>query len=220
MAGFFKELIRMTGLGTSLQELLYAIIMALIFVYAARFGVVEFSGVGEFILVQTGMLVTWGVIDGIIFYYIGACDQRRFRRLISNEEHLGFEERVDFLMDEFGATPLDVLTEEEEREICKRILDRPLESEEESRADRRSMALSSLGCVVFSLLALIPVIVPVLLIEDFQTALVAVSFVCSALLFFVGYMMAPFIGTNKWLTGLSLILLSLAIAVVSVFTGG
>ena len=63
-------------------------------------------------------------------------------------------------------------------------------------------------------------IVPVLLIDDFQTALVAVSFVCSALLFFVGYFMAPFIGTNKWLTGLSLILLSLAIAVVSVFTGG
>ena len=88
MAGFFKELIRMTGLGTSLQELLYAIIMALIFVYAARFGVVEFSGVGELLLVQTGMLVTWGVIDGIIFYYIGVCDQRRFRRLISNEEHL------------------------------------------------------------------------------------------------------------------------------------
>ena len=220
MAGFFKELIRMTGLGTSLQELLYATIMALIFVYAARFGVVEFSGVGEFILVQTGMLMTWGVIDGIIFYYIGACDQRRFRRLISNEENLGFEERVDMLMDEFGATPLDVLTEEEERAICERILDRPLESEEESRADRRSMALSSLGCVIVSMLALIPVIVPALLIEDFQTALVAISFVCSALLFFVGYLMAPFIGTNKWLTGLSLILLSLAIAVVSVFTGG
>ena len=220
MTKFFENLLRMTGISTSVQEILYAIIMALIFVYAARFGVIEFSGVGEFVLVQFGMLVTWGAIDGIIFYYLGVCDQRRYRRIISNDVNMDKGERVEALMDEFGATPLDVLTEEEERAICEMILDRELESAEASRADRIAMAKSSLGCVIVSLFALIPVIVPVLLIDDFQTALVAVSFVTSAVLFFVGFHLAKILGTNRLLTGLLILSMSLAIAVISVFTGG
>ena len=120
MPKLLHELIRMTGISTSVQELLYAIIMAMIFVYAARFGVLEFAGVGEFILVQFGMLFTWGVIDGIIFYWLGACDQRRYCRIISNDVNQTKEQRIEALMDEFGATPLDVLTEEEERIVCER----------------------------------------------------------------------------------------------------
>ena len=220
MPKLLRALIRMTGISTSVQELLYAIIMALIFVYAARFGVLEFSGVGEFVLVQFGMLFTWGVIDGIIFYWLGVCDQRRYCRIISNEADMTKEQRIEALMDEFGATPLDVLTEEEERIVCERILDRQIESEEYLRADRKAMALSSLGCVIVSLLALIPIILPVLLIDDFQLALVVISFLSSIILFFVGCRMSKDLGTNRFLTGLFLMMMSLVIAIVSVFTGG
>ena len=68
------SLVSLTGPGTALQELLYGFIMALIFVYAARFGVLTFSSVQEYALVQIGMIATWGTIDGIIFYYIAMCD--------------------------------------------------------------------------------------------------------------------------------------------------
>ena len=58
MLGLLKKIILMTGPGTALQELLYAIIMALIFVYAARFGIVEFESVPDFIIVEFGMIAT------------------------------------------------------------------------------------------------------------------------------------------------------------------
>lgn len=220
MSGLLRKIVQMTGPGTALQELLYAIIMALIFVYAARFGIVEFESVTDFIIVEFGMIITWGVIDGVIFYYIGICDQRRYCRVISNQAGMGYEERIESLMDEFDSTPLDVLTDEKKRAVCEQILDSQLESEESMKEDRRKMALSSLGCVIISLLGLLPIIIPVLLIDDFQNALVAVSFLSSAVLFFVGFYMSRFLGTNKWLTGISLLLLSLAISIISVFTGG
>ena len=220
MLGLLKKIILMTGPGTALQELLYAIIMALIFVYAARFGIVEFESVPDFIIVEFGMIATWGVIDGVLFYYVGVCDQRRYCRLISNEIGMGYEERVETLMGDFDSTPLDVLTDEKKRAICEQILDSQLETEESMRDDRRNMALSSLGCVIISLLGLLPIIIPVLLIDDFQNALVAVSFLSSAVLFFVGFFMSYYLGTNKWLTGISLLVLSLGISIISVFTGG
>ena len=220
MSGFLKKIILMTGPGTALQELLYAIIMALIFVYAARFGILEFENVTDFVLVEFGMIATWGVIDGIIFYYIGVCDQRRYCRMISNQAGLEYEERVKSLMDDFDSTPLDVLTDEKKRAICEEILDSQLESKESMREDRHTLAMSSLGCVIVSLLGLLPIVVPVLLMNDFQNALVVSSFLSSAVLFIVGFMMSNFLGSNKWLTGFSLLFLSLAISIISVFTGG
>ena len=220
MSGFLKKIILMTGPGTALQELLYAIIMALIFVYAARFGILEFENVTDFVLVEFGMIATWGVIDGVIFYYIGVCDQRRYCRMISNQTGLEYEERVKSLMDDFDSTPLDVLTDEKKRAICEEILDSQLESKESMREDRRTLAMSSLGCVIVSLLGLLPIVIPVLLMNDFQNALVVSSFLSSAVLFIVGFMMSSFLGTNKWLTGFSLLFLSLAISIISVFTGG
>ena len=218
---FLKRIIQMTGPSTALQELLYAIIMALIFVYSARFGILECDSAVDFAILEFGMVATWGVIDGIVFYYIGVCDQRRYCRVISGEEKdADRNERLQELMDDFGSTPLDVLTDEKKRAVCEMILDSPLQSEESMNADKRTMALSSVGCLIVSLLGLLPIIIPVLLIDDFQTALVAASFLSSALLFFVGFMMSRYLGTNRWLTGLSLLSLSLAISIISVFTGG
>ena len=220
MLGFLKRIVLMTGPGTALQELLYAIIMALIFVYAARFEILEFENTADFIMVEFGMIATGGVIDGIIVYLIGVCDQRRYCRMISNQTGPGYGDMVEALMDEFDSTPLDVLTDEEKRSVCEQILGSQLESDEAMKEDRFKMALSSLGCVLISLLELLPIILPVLVIDDFQKALVAVSFLSSAVLFFVGFLMSKYLGTNKWLTGISLLLLSLAISVISVFTGG
>lgn len=70
----FGRLVDATGPSTALQELLYGFIMALIFVNAARLGILEYSDPMDFVLVIIGMNATWGAIDGIIFYYLGVCD--------------------------------------------------------------------------------------------------------------------------------------------------
>ncbi len=70
----FTALVKAIGMGTLLQELLYVLIMGLIYVYSASFGFVEFASKSDYAWVQFGMILTWGIIDAIILYGIGLGD--------------------------------------------------------------------------------------------------------------------------------------------------
>ncbi len=217
---FLSWMVSLTGPGTALQEVLYGFIMALIFVYAARFGLLEFSDKASFAITVTGMCLTWGVIDGIIFYYIWALDARRQHRLITNADNMDRESRLNEVMDSFAGTTLDILSDKDKREICDMILDKGVQSAEEHRADERSMAGNSLGCVFFGVVGLIPILLPLLFFEDLIYAL-GVSCILSALsLFIIGYLMGPYLGLNRIMTGVFLAGISVVISVISVFTGG
>ncbi len=215
----FRKLLAAPGPSTALQELLYGFIMALIFVYAARFGILKYDAPWDFIIVIIGMNATWGAIDAAIFYYLGLCDQKRYIKLIKDDS-ADPESRISELMDEFDSTPLDVLSDQDKRWVCEKMLDRELQSEDGFSEDRRKMMISSVGCFVITLLTVIPIIIPVLLISDFMTALRVASVLAAIILFFIGYYMAPYLGLNRWVTGATLTGMSLLISLISTFTGG
>jgi VIT1/CCC1 family predicted Fe2+/Mn2+ transporter len=139
---------------------------------------------------------------------------------MSNEVNMDKETRLDNIMDEFSNTPLDILDDKDKREVCEIILTKKMQSEESAKGDRRDLLVSSLGCILISLVALIPIILPVMVIDDMNEGLTAVSAMTSLILFIVGYKIAPYMGTNKWLTAFTITGVTLAIALISVFTGG
>ena len=220
MAGHIHNLVSMTGPATAIQEILYGFIMALIFVNAASFGILSFSGPVEFVLVIFGMNATWGVIDAIILYYMAEFNQRGYKRVISGANGLDREQRRKILVDGFSGTPLDVLPDDEKNRICEGLLDKELESDEEFRSSKREYLFSSIGCIIFSISTVIPFAVTILLIADFTEALLVAKILASAILFFVGYALGPHIGINRYATGIFLMGSSLIIAIISTFTGG
>lgn len=139
---------------------------------------------------------------------------------MSNEVNMDKETRLDNIMDEFSNTPLDILDDKDKREVCEIILTKKMQSEESAKGDRRDLLVSSLGCILISLVALIPIILPVMVIDDMDEGFMAVSAVTSLILFIVGYKIAPYMGTNKWLTAFTITGVTLAIALISAFTGG
>ncbi len=139
---------------------------------------------------------------------------------MSNEVNMDKETRLDIIIDEFSNTPLDILDDKDRREVCEIILTKKMQSEESAKGDRRDLLVSSLGCILISLVALIPIILPVMVIDDMDEGLSAVSTITSLILFIVGYKIAPYMGTNKWLTAFTITGITLAIALISVFTGG
>ena len=139
---------------------------------------------------------------------------------MSNEVNMDKETRLDIIIDEFSNTPLDILDDKDKREVCEIILTKKMQSEESAKGDRRDLLVSSLGCILISLVALIPIILPVMVIDDMDEGLSAVSTMTSLILFIVGYKIAPYMGTNKWLTAFTITGITLAIALISVFTGG
>ncbi len=221
MANLFRQLVDMTGPTTALQEILYGFIMALIFVNATLLHLLNYNNPIDFVWVVVGMNVTWGAIDAVIFYFLGKCDQRRYKRIITNEDKtMSREERVDILVSELSSSPIGILKDEEARIICERMLDREIGSEEELRSERRAMALSSIGAFIFTVLTLVPIVLPVLHIPDFMLALSVANYLSSTILFFVGFYMGPSLGLNRMLSGLTFFILAWATALISTFTGG
>lgn len=216
-----RSLVTMTGPALALQELLYGFIMELIFVTAARVGILDYGSATGLVIMILGMNATWGAIDAVIFYMIGAFSERNHARIIDEARGgRNREEAVEYLMNAFGGTPLDALRPEDERMICERILNCRTEDAAGFSRDRRTMALSSLGCFVITLLTIIPVAAPILMIRDTALALGVASALSSVILFFVGYRMKDHFATNGLAMGLFLTGISWAITIVSTFTGG
>lgn len=216
-----RGLVKMTGLALALQELMYGFIMELIFVSAARIGILDYGSATHLAITIIGMNATWGAIDAIVFYLIDSFSEKNHARIIDTARESGDrEEAVKYLEEAFSGTPLDALLPEDERMICEKILECRTESAEGMSRDRRSMALSSLGCFIITLLTVIPVVVPILLIQDTMLALGIASALSSIILFFVGYGMKYRYATNGWAMGLFLTGISWAITIIATFTGG
>lgn len=213
------NLLKAPGPSTALQETLYGFIMGQIFVNAALLGTIQFSSSSQFVLMVAGMDITWGAIDALIFYYLGVCNQHRYSKLVTDGS-IERETRIGELMDEFNATPLDVMSDEDKRWVCEKMLDRELQSEEQNHMDRREMAKSSLGCFVITVLTIIPIAIPVLLMDDLYEGLHMANLLCSIILFFVGYYIAPYLGLNRLVTAFTLMIICFGISLISVFTGG
>ncbi len=216
-----RRLVETTGPALAIQELMYGFIMELIFVTAARIGLLDYGSASDLIIMIIGMNATWGAIDAVIFFLIDSYSEKNHAKVIySAREGRDREEAVEYLLNAFGGTPLDALLPEDERMICEKILDCRTESTEGMSKDRRSMALSSLGCFIITLLTVIPVALPIYLIQDTALALGIASALSSVILFFVGYSMKYHYATNGWATGLFLAGVSWALTIIATFTGG
>ncbi len=216
----FRGIVRKTGPGLAMQEILYGFIMALIFVTAARIGVLHYSGRLELLLLIIGMNFTWGAIDAVVFYMVDVFNQRKFIRLMNNRGTKDRDFLIDRMLDEFSGTPLDILDPESEREICEAILYKELEGEDEIVKDRKAMRDSALACFLITVITLVPIVVPIALVDDINTGLMLASSFSAISLFFVGFRMERYIGINRWISGLMLTGVAWAITIVSTFTGG
>ena len=95
-----------------------------------------------------------------------------------------------------------------------------VEDESERAKDRREMRHSAIACFIITASTIIPVIVPLLLIDDIMDALLMSSCLSAVVLFFVGYMTGDDLGLNRMKFGLVLTMISWAITIVATFTGG
>lgn len=215
-----RKLVDATGPGLALQELMYGFIMELIFVTAARIGTQD-ADPAHLVLLITGMNVTWGAIDAVVYYMIGEYTEIEYHRRISHAKRgCDREATVDYLMDSFSGTPLDAIRPEDERRICEAILDCELEDEKGLEKDRRDYVRSSAACFVITVLTIIPVAIPILIWhDDVYTGLAVASALSSTIMFFVGYQYGRDSGKGP-VMGVGLAAICWAITIIATFTGG
>jgi len=210
-----------TGTGLMLQELLYGFIMALLFITAARFGLIDL-GVKELIILIVGMNFTWGLIDMLVFFTIDTFDQKKYIRIIEAKKKCTMDEDTIRILikDELSGTMADIIDAESEKKVIDQIMNSDLEPLDQILSERKNMFYSAFACFLLTMFTVIPVIIPLLFISDFRTALFYSAGFASIMLFFVGYYVAPYFGQNRWIVGLGILAFAGLITLLATFTGG
>ncbi len=218
MSLIFGGIARHTGPGLALQELLYGFIMALLFLTAARFGILKFDDGMDIVILMVGMDFTWGMIDAVLFYVVGVMDQERMINVMRSSSSP--KDKADELLGDFDGTPMGLINPVEERKFCEQIMEAELEGEESIRKDRANMMKSSFFCFIATISPLVPTALPLLLFEDIYDGMLVSSVLASVSMFVLGWMMGKYIGVKGWKSGLIVAVITWAITLAATFTGG
>ena len=218
MTTFIMRLVRNTGRGLALQEALYGFIMAMLFITASAFGLINVETNMDVIVLIVGMNFSWGAIDMVIFYFIDVAEQRKHLRIL--EGKYLYDDKKKVIRDNLSGTIVGCLDRETEEKVVDMIAEGGLESRQEERADRMDLMRSAVSSFVITMLTVIPSVLCLLIIEDLKDALMFAGITSSICMFFIGYLLGPYFGTKGWISGSMVLLLALGITAAATVTGG
>jgi len=220
--GWYRRFVEHLDPGERLGELLFGLIMVLTFTLGAG---IELGGdpdaTRELLIAALGCNTAWGIIDAAL-YLIGRLSERsRTRRLVRSIQSAASPEHALALVDRevanrFPGFATTASRAALTREVLARVGELKLPS---GRVDASDLWA---GLAVFSLVffTALPAVVPFLVVRDAHVALRASNAVLIGLLFFVGWRWAAFTGANRWLTGLFMTLLGVALVALAIALGG
>jgi hypothetical protein len=214
------KLVSRTGPGLAIQESLYGIIMAMIFVNAAQVGILSFSSNIHLAIVIFSMNFTWGLIDAVVIILIGSLERNRDLLILKRNRENNDSDYRAMIKDDLSGTIVDAVRGEDECRIIDRILASEMESEEELARDRTDLFRSGMASFAITVLTAVPVMMPILFIHDLRTALFFASALGATALFFVGFTMSRYMGANKWRMAVMFMIVGWAVTVIATFMGG
>jgi VIT1/CCC1 family predicted Fe2+/Mn2+ transporter len=173
------------------------------------------------ILAAIGVNTTWGLADMIMYMVTKNFDRMRHQKMadaIRGDDDGEFS--VEAIEDDLSETIVATLDPVDQRRIYLDVLD------SENRAVGRPLRFSAghfyggLTCLVLTILAAVPMIMALLLIEPLSLGLRVASLTAMALLFFTGYYWAPYAGLRKWRAGLGTMGAGAVITLATQILGG
>jgi hypothetical protein len=174
----------------------------------------------EVLLVLTfGVNIAWGIIDGSTVIYGGLTDKADLEKVIAAlRKDRNNRELRDKVLDSLGDSSVDYLPDEEKEKIIDRIIDEAPEAPvkyQMSRNDRNTL-IAIASC---DILAVIPVILPYLLLGFGKTPLVLSRLIASVAIGYICYLYAEHTGRNKWLTAGIFVIFTLVLMQITYYFG-
>ncbi len=146
-----------------------------------------------------GVNITWGFIDGITVIYGGLTDKADLDKNISKlKKDRNNRELRDSLLDSLGDSSADYLPDEEKEKIVDRIIDEAPDAPVKyhlNRDDRNTL----IAIATCDILAVIPVILPYLLLGFGKIPLLLSRLIASIAIGYIVFLYAEHTGRRKWL---------------------
>jgi hypothetical protein len=166
-----------------------------------------------------GVNIAWGIIDGSTVIYGGLTDKADLEKVIAGlRKDRNNKELRDKVLDSLGDSSVDYLPDEEKEKIIDRIIDEAPEvpvKYQMSRDDRNTL-IAIASC---DILAVIPVILPYLLLGFGKTPLVLSRLIASVAIGYICYLYAEHTGRNKWLTAGIFVIFTLVLMQITYYFG-
>jgi hypothetical protein len=166
-----------------------------------------------------GVNIAWGIIDGSTVIYGGLTDKADLEKVIAGlRKDRNNKELRDKILDSLGDSSVDYLPDEEKEKIVDRIIAEAPEAPvkyQMSRDDRNTL-IAIASC---DILAVIPVILPYLLLGFGKTPLVLSRLIASVAIGYICYLYAEHTGRNKWLTAGIFVIFTVVVMQITYYFG-
>jgi VIT1/CCC1 family predicted Fe2+/Mn2+ transporter len=225
--GFFERLLDPID---RLSETIFSVLILLTFTLAyrlIRLGPDPYAPIPPEYLVELffaalGATVTWGFIDGVIYALLSVFGRGEKHRFLANIQAAGSEEEgVQAIADELDYVLEPITGEQQRRLLYADVLDHLRDSKPQPVRLTRADLYGGMGCVLVAVLAVLPSLLPLLLLrEDYALALRASNLISFGVLFYTGYEWGKYSGLHPWKTGLLLAALGAALAALAIPLGG
>ncbi len=231
-----KETILSTVLGEfldpidALLTIFFSILFALLFTLSygvlIRHGVISSSfarGYGqELFLTIFGAIAAWGIIDGVLYLLAAVFARReRFRLLQYVQSSDSDEEAATAIAYELDFI-LEPITSDAQRHALYHDIRAYLsQAEPQAVGVQRDDVIGAVATVLLYVVAVLPSLLPLLLLPDNTALAIRISNIISfCVIFATGYSWGVHTDTNPWKIGLLLSSLCLAMVLVAIWLGG
>ena len=171
------------------------------------------------VVLTFGVNIAWGIIDGTTVIFGGLTDKADLEKVIAGlKKDRNNKELRDKVLDSLGDSSVDYLPDEEKEKIIDRIIDEAPEAPvkyQMSRDDRNTL-IAIASC---DILAVIPVILPYLLLGFGKTPLILSRLIASVAIGYICYLYAEHTGRNKWLTAGIFVIFTLVLMQITYYFG-
>jgi hypothetical protein len=213
-----------------LSETIYSVLIVLTFTLAyevVRFGdgasqSLSAAYLNELLIAALSCALAWGLIDGVMYILIEVFQRGERHRLLqqiqaAESEPAGLAviaEELDFIV--------EPIADEAAREALYRSVYAHLRlGEPRPVGFKREDFAGALGCVLVAGLAVLPSLLPLLLLRDNYLLAIRLSNIVSfVVLFAAGYRWGIHTGANPWKTGLLLVAVAALMVAIALPLGG
>jgi hypothetical protein len=205
-----------------LGEVLFGLIMVLVTTVGARSIVTEgHDATRDMLVAMVGCNVGWGIISGGLFVTHAMFERGRVARLVRDVQQQTDEERaLAVIADELDPDLKEVASEDVRAHLYRDILGNVRKIDPPKTRLLRADLYGAFAVFWLVTLTAIPAIVPFLFFEKLRLALRVANLLLVAMLFLVGFRWAGITNTNRWVAGLLMMFVGLAMVIVAELLGG
>jgi VIT1/CCC1 family predicted Fe2+/Mn2+ transporter len=225
--GFLEDLIDpIDRLSETVFSILILMTFTLVFYISELFTDAEQMSSGytthELVIGALWSIFAWGTIDGIMYVLFSVFQRGESHRLLRNIQAAESEpEALEVISDNLDYI-LEPISEEGIRQkLYKNILENLQDSQPRQIGLTREDLIGGLTHVPVALFAVLPSLVPLVMLEkNFDLAILISNLVSIIVLFVVGYRWGKHTGGNPWRIGLLLMAVAMVMVLLAILLGG